>query len=84
MIISYRICANPTMYTCILAACRVSSMYVIHRVLPDLQAVLHNHVKLVIMYRICKYVCMHIGRIRLSSVHTIHVHSIAMCDLYPY
>ena len=25
------------------------------------------------MYRICEYVCIHIGRVRLSNVYTLHV-----------
>ena len=72
------------MYTCELAADSESSAYVIHNVLPVLRAVLSIKaiIIIIIMYCICTYVCMHIGRIRVSNVHTIHVHFIAMGDLY--
>ena len=45
---------------------------------------LYIHVKAVIMYHIFNYVCMHIGRIQVSNVHTISVHCTATCDIYPY
>ena len=43
---------------------------------------LYIHVKPVIMYRICNYVCKYIGRIHVSNVHAILVSSVDMCDLY--
>ena len=33
---------------------------------------LYIHFKPVIMYRICDYVCMHIGRVCVSYVHTMY------------
>ena len=41
--------------------------------MPVSRAVLKIHVKPMIMDRISTYVCMHIGRIRISNVHVMHV-----------
>ena len=77
IIISYRVCAFS------LCAC----VYWPHAANPIRMLFiefLYIYIKPVIMYCICNYVCMHIGRIRVSNMHTIRDYSIAMCARFPY
>ena len=52
----------------------------LHAILRRGKLIIAFNIVKVYMY-VCMYLCMSIGRVRVSNAYTIHVHCISMCDL---